>query len=206
MLERMGGIRPLEKRLETLNDDERRAYNTALLHDPLSPTKAAPMCRLYLQGYTTQEIAKLNPSMGTLGFPLIVRAKVDFDWQGQREMLGKNLMDGCRIAVEKTTLEAIRLATDGMAAFHLLVGDKFKKFLQSGNPDDLGEWKDFSFDKYRKMIELVVTLTGRAATLPQNHQVDVSVRVDNAKTVEGQRVTPTDAAQMIEMLLSEEKK
>lgn len=175
-------------------------------------------CRLFIQGYTTAEIARQNPSLGLMGPGLMVRARVEFDWDAQRDAYINSLMSSARRGCEKTTLEAIQLMSDGMAAYHLLVGEKFRTFLRTGNPDDLGEWKDtFSFEKYRKMLDTLQALTGQvqAAAKQSPTFAEATPAPGPTQTIEGQSlpklvanqpVSPKDAATMLEFLLKDEKK
>jgi hypothetical protein len=164
--------------------------------------------RLFLQGYSTTEIAKLHPSFGTIAHPLVVRARVDYDWDAQREQYITDLMSGARRSVEKSTLESLQLASDGMAVYHRLVGGKFRKFLETENPEDLGEWKDFSFGKYRQMIELLQTLMLQAQGA-KGTPTRASMVVEDERVVEGEAprissdkpVTSSDATALLEAML-----
>jgi hypothetical protein len=209
----------LAKRVELLTDDEREAYEKALKLPPLSVSTSMQLCRLFLQGYSTSEIAKQNPSMGSVGLGLIVRARVEYGWDKQREEYINNLMGSARKSVEKTTLEAIQMAADGMAVYHRVVGDRFKKFIQTGDTEDLGEWKDFSFQKYRQIIELMTTLVAQVqganhkplsdvGSSPEPKRVEViDPAAPNRPLLPADKpVTAQDAASMLEFLLKEEKK
>jgi hypothetical protein len=210
--------RSLDEKLAALTDEERDAYNNSLKNPPLSPNAAMQYCRLFIQGYTTAEIARQNPSLGLMGPGLMVRARVEFDWDAQRDAYINSLMSSARRGCEKTTLEAIQLMSDGMAAYHLLVGEKFRTFLRTGNPDDLGEWKDtFSFEKYRKMLDTLQALTGQvqAAAKQSPTFAEATPAPGPTQTIEGQSlpklvanqpVSPKDAATMLEFLLKDEKK
>jgi hypothetical protein len=209
--------RSLDEKLSALTDEERDAYNKSLKSPPMSPNTAMQYCRLFIQGYTTAEIARQNPSLGVMGPGLMARARVEFDWDAQRDAYINSLMSSARRGCEKTTLEAIQLMSDGMAAYHLLVGEKFRTFLRTGDPEDLGEWKEFSFQKYRQMLETLQALTGQvqaaakqaptfAESTPEPESTKVVEGQSLPKLVANQPVTPKDAATMLEFLLKDEKK
>lgn len=128
----------------------------------LSPAAAAKFFGLFLQGYTPKQIAEQNPNFGSLALGLIVRARIEFDWDGERDKHAQTLMLGARTALEKATLESIQFTADGMAVYHKLVGDRFRKYLQTGDPEVLGsEFKDMSFKNYKDMVATLKSVTGR---------------------------------------------
>src|ERR1700690_2270333 len=77
----------------------------------LSPAAAMHFFGLFLQNYTTEEIARQNPGLGTLALPLICRARIEYDWDVEKEKYIKNLMDSTKATVSKTTLESVQFAS-----------------------------------------------------------------------------------------------
>jgi hypothetical protein len=128
---------------------------------PLAPSTSASMFALFLQGHTCEEIAKLNPAFG-LG--IIVKARVDFDWDKQREEHLQHLLDNIRSVVQTTQLEAVQFVAEGLAVYRKMAGEKFQKYLQSGKIEDLGDFKDMSFKTYKDLLELLLKLTGQEPT------------------------------------------
>lgn len=125
---------------------------------PLAASTAANFFQLYLQGHTTEEIAKLNPAFG-LG--IIVRAKVEHSWDKQRLEHTEYLLDNIRQVVQTTQLEAVQFVAEGLAVYRKMVGEKFQRYLQSGKVEDLGEHKDMSFKTYKDLLEMLLKLTGQ---------------------------------------------
>lgn len=70
-------------------------------------------------------------------------------------------MTQVQAAVTKSTLEGLQFASDGMAVFHRLVGDKFRRYLQTGDPKDLGDMENMGFKTYKDLVELLQKLTGQ---------------------------------------------
>jgi hypothetical protein len=70
-------------------------------------------------------------------------------------------MASARATIEKTTLEGIQFAADGMAVYHKIVGMNYRKFLQTGDKADLGDAKDVSFRTYQGMVDLFMKMTGQ---------------------------------------------
>lgn len=152
---------PPEALASLLNDEESKAL-ARLGSAPdrrLSPAAAAQFFGLYLQGYSTVEIARQNKSMGSEALGLIVRARVEYNWDLEREKHARDLMMAAKLGLEKATMEAIQFASDGMSVFHRLVGDRFRKYLQTGDATHLGDLKDMSFRTYQGFVEMLRELS-----------------------------------------------
>lgn len=170
----------------------------------LSPATAAQFFSLFLQGYGTEEISRQNPGLGVIGLGLIVRARIEFDWDGEREKHARDLMSATRLALEKATLDGIQFASDGMAVFHRLVGDRFRKYLQTGDPEHLGDLKDMSLRTYRAFVELLKELSAPPDASKDRKSVAVAVvQTGSSPTAPAQfagAVTPETAAALLEAL------
>ena len=148
----------------------------------LSPHTSAQFLELFLQGYSTKDIQKMNQGF-KLG--LIVKARVEHDWDKYKAEYIETLMSHTKNTVQKAQLEAVRFAADGMAVYHKVLGEAFKKYLQTGNKDDLGEHSSqINIRNYREYVSLLMQLTGQ----------------DNSKKVSGEIThkvqngpTPVDA-------------
>lgn len=168
----------------------------------LHPDKASQFFSLYLQGYQTADIVKMNP-----GFDLgvVVRARVDFGWDAQKEQYGKNLMDSVRQNVEKTTLEAAQFAADGMAVFRRLAGDHFRKYLQTGDARDLGPFADMNLKHYKEFVDLFMKATGQDTSAKQR----VTGEVTHYHVADGSSPQTIDSTvsheQLLELLSSGQK-
>lgn len=175
----------LEKAERLLSEAELDAYRKYVESGKpaLSPTTAAQFYALFLQGYSTSEILKHHPA---LGLGIIVRARIDYDWDFQRDEYVRQLMTGVQATVQKSTLEAIQFASDGMAVFHRLAGKRFKEFLQTGDEKVLGDWKDLSFRTYKDFVEMLMRLTGQ-----DDKKVSGTVR-HVVETPQGVDVIPQD--------------
>lgn len=123
---------------------------------PLAPSTSASFFSLYLQGHTCEEISRLNPAFG-LG--IIVRAKVDFDWDQQRIEHIQHLLDNMRQVVQGAQLSAVQFVAEGLAVYQKRAGTAFQKYLQSGKDEDLGDYKDMTFKTYKELLELLLKLT-----------------------------------------------
>ncbi len=145
---------------QLLNIREQEAHEKYLRGGgaPLAPSTAGKFFELFLQGHSCEEIAKLNPGFG-LG--IVVKARLDHHWDDLRNEHMLELMKGIRSRVQQSHLEAVVFAADAMAVYHKLMGDKFKKFLQTGDPAELGEFKNASFRTYKDFVDMLLKLTGQ---------------------------------------------
>ncbi len=151
---------------------EREAYQKYVEANkpPLAASTASNFFALFLQGHTCDEIAKLNPAFG-LG--IIVRARVDNEWDRQRDEHLEHLMANIRQVAQQKQLGSIRFVADALAAFEKLAGEKFQRYLQTGDSSQLGEWKDMSLKQYKELIELILKLTGQETSTTKKVTGDV---------------------------------
>jgi hypothetical protein len=190
-----------EKAEKLLNEKELAAYRkyAESAKPALSPSTAAQFYALFLQAYTCEDILNQNPA---LGLGIIVKARIEHDWDLQRDQHTKVLMESVGTMVKKATLESIQFAHDGMAVFHRLAGTRFKKYLQTGEERDLGDWKDMSFKTYREFVELIQKLTGQDVSKQQmsgeiRHVVESTV--DDALPAD-RPVSSLEAAGLLKLL------
>lgn len=98
------------------------------------------------------------------GFKLgiIVLTRIQHDWDRHRAEYVQTLMTNTRETAAKVQLEAIRFASDAMAVHQRVLGNAFKKYLQTGNEDDLGPHKDaINIRNYKEYTGLFLQLTGQ---------------------------------------------
>lgn len=151
----------LAQRVETnLNEVEKKAYEKYLSDGKpsLSPKTAAEFYELFVNGSTTEEIASLNPAFG-LG--IIVKARIDYSWDLKKEEYQVRLFETIKEKLQKTQLEAVDFSANSMAVFHKYWNSKFKRYLQTGNESELGEFKVNSFKLYKDIAENLLKLSGQ---------------------------------------------
>jgi hypothetical protein len=159
----------------------------------LAPKTSAEFLQLYLQGYTSEEIQKLNPGF-KLG--LIVKARIEHDWDRHKREYIDTLLTQTRESVQKTQLEAIRFASDGMAVHQRVLGGAFKRFLQTGDEEDLGVHKDqISIRNYKEYVALLMQLTGQDSK--KQVSGEITHKVEDPRTIDAAAVE--GAALLMEM-------
>lgn len=125
----------------------------------LSAKLNAEFFNLFINGYSTQEIQKQNPAF-KLG--LIVKARVENHWDKLKNDHIQAMMVNVAEAAQRTQLEAIRFTADAISAHHKELGSAFRKFIQTGNPADLGSYKDqLTLKNYQQYIDLFLRLSGQ---------------------------------------------
>ena len=148
------------------------------------------MFSLYLQGYSCEEIHRLNQGF-TLG--MIVQARVNLDWDKQKYEHSQSLMAVAQEKVRRAQLESISFASDGMAVFHKMLGDKFKKYIQNGKLDELGEFKNSNFRTYKELTDLLMKLTNQVTKKEKNEADEGEVEKDVTPSEENHLSVTTTA-------------
>lgn len=123
----------------------------------LGQKKADELRNLFFRGHSCQEIAEYNHgiSMG-----MVVRARVDYKWDDARREYLYNLMREAQSTVQQKHYETIRFITDSIAVYEKAIGEKQRKYLQTGDSADLAGI-EISQNQYSKFIDLLLKLTGQ---------------------------------------------
>lgn len=152
-----------------LNVREQSAYDEHMRHQnaPLSPSLEAELFQLYLNGVGLEDIARLNKGL-RLG--AIARSAVEGDWYQKRRDYADSLLVSVVPRVQQIQAEAIVFAADLLAAAHKLHGQKIRRFLQTGDESELGDFKVSTIDQYRKGAELLLKLTGQDGKGPKKSE------------------------------------
>lgn len=159
------------------------------------------MYELFLNGYSCEEIAKLNDDRFDVG--MILDARVRHGWDERKLLHLDTLYAGLMEKVKKTQAEGAVFLTDMLAAAHKLHGNKIKKFLQTGNQADLGDLQIESLDAYRKILETLLTLTGQNSGKSTGSQAKVQVVAHGDVTVSNE---PSASELLAQLLKDKEKK
>lgn len=122
---------------------------------PISPTLAAQMYNLFLEGYTCSDIAKLNKGF-TEGDILYCRQK--YNWDQQRDEYAQQLTMQVQQKMMKQKLESVEYLTNMLSVIHKEHKEVMLKFLQTGNIDDLP--KIGSLKTYKDILEALAKVTG----------------------------------------------
>jgi len=165
----------------------------------LSPKTSADFFELYLAGSSCEDIAKLNPAFG-LG--IIVKARVDYDWDSKKEEYITALFTNIKEKIQKNQLESIEFNILAGTVFQKLWSTKFKKFLQTGDEKELGDLKGMSFKVYKDISENIMKLTGQ----DKKQQVVSGEVIHKVEVPANKPLSPKDASSILKVIDGEFKK
>lgn len=166
---------------------------------PISPTLAAQMYNLFLEGYTCLDIAKLNKGF-TEGDILYCRHK--YNWDQQRDEYAQQLTMQVQQKMIKQKLESIEFLTNMLSVIHKENKEVMLKFLQTGNLDDLP--KIGSLKTYKDILEALAKVTGEDSV--KKVKFEGKVQHDGAITTEAQSaivIPPELQTKLLQVLASE---
>jgi hypothetical protein len=190
---------------KTVNLDDREQYALtkwqAGTHPALAPDTQAKLFRLFLNGKSTHEIHRINPQF-SLG--QVVHARIKGKWDERYEQHMDELLNGVKARVQQVTLESIEFVSDLIAAANKKFGERIKKYLQTENPDDLGDLQITSLDGYRKAVELLHKLTGQDKAQGKS-ELTVVHKADESMQKPGIVQSSDEAAKILELLVAASK-
>lgn len=173
---------------------------------PLSVSTSLKMYELYLNGYSCEEIFRLNDNQFPLG--MILEARIRDSWDDRREQHLTELYGGIVAKVKKTQTEAVAFVADLLAAAHKKHGDKLKKFLQSGNPADLGALSIDTMTSYQTAATMLLKLTGQDKQKDGSNKIQIVGQnidvqaIGSAQTAEDEQITSGLADKILQFLES----
>jgi hypothetical protein len=132
----------------------------------IAPSTQAQLFVLYLNGRSLNEIRILNHPNFNLG--QIVAAAVDNDWEGQKREYSSGLMQKARERFQQVGCESLAFLGDTLSAAHKMHGDAMARYLQSGNPADLGAFTITNIRQYKEVLELLLKASGQDKTTNLN--------------------------------------
>jgi len=168
----------------------------------LSTETTASFFSMYLNGYDTKEIFRLNKAFP---YESILIAKVTGNWDKEKEdYLGK-LQENIKEKLLKAQLESINFLSDLLSATHKKHGDKIKKFLTSGNEKDLeGTMSVDSVSQLLKVVEGLNKVTGQDR--PKANDTTINVNIDQRSVNNIASLSPEDSAKILNIVSESKRK
>lgn len=106
-------------------------------------------------------------------------------------------MTQTRESVQKSQLEAVRFAADGMSVYHRILGTAFKKYLQSGREEDLGDHLgQINIRNYKEYVNLLMQLTGQDSSKKVSGEIHHTV--EQSKTIDVGKIDGSDLLKFME--------
>ena len=113
---------------------------------------------LYLNGKPLSEIAQLNSDHCNFG--QVVHAAVEGDWFGHRKAYLNELLGNVRTRVQQVAAEGANFIADSLSAAHKEHGLALKRYLQTGDRKELGDFAIQNAAQYSNAITMLLKLTG----------------------------------------------
>lgn len=195
---------PKDRAIKLLPDDERNIWNGFKESGKpgLAPTVCAAFFELFLNGSTVYEIQKLNKAFD---IGAIIDAKIRFGWEEQKIRYTQELQGRAVNRLLQVQSESVQFLADAMAATHKKHGSALKKYLQSGNEQDLDGFDLGSITTYSRAIEALLKVTGQ----DQKKKVTVDGVITNNVNLPGnmgkKALTPDQAAAVLQILADDEE-
>lgn len=151
-----------EDQFNALTTNEQNAIERWLGRNepPLSASIADKFYELFLQGNTCEQIHRLNPAvyMGA-----IVHARIRDRWDSRKNEYLSELYSNTKARLSQAQMESVHFAADMLAAVHKLNTEKVKRYLQTGNPEDLigVTMLPTSIKSYKDLWETIQKATGQ---------------------------------------------
>lgn len=195
----------LERRpVAELSKAERLAYDSwcARSEPALSPQFQAQLFELFLNGSSCEEIVKLNPGL-QLGS--VVAARIRGNWDERRDEHLNKLLEGIRERVQQVTLETVEVMADTLAVANKMHAKKLKKYLQTGNPEDLKgiDFTPTSMRQYKDVVDLLMKLTGQDKQ--QKVSGEIKHTVDTPVPVAAVPINGDQSAQILAIIATNQK-
>jgi hypothetical protein len=159
---------------------------------PLALSTALKMYELFLLGHSCEEIARANENRFSLG--LILDARIRHNWDERRRAHLDHIYNDVGELVRQRQTESAVFLGDILAVAHKEYGNKFRKYLQSGDPNDLdNDMKVTSITTYKRTVEALMKVTGQdrpskdSATLVQVNADNVTMSAGPQKQLQGEQ-------------------
>lgn len=123
----------------------------------LSLSTSLKLYELWVQGLDCAAIAKLNAAL-TIG--AILKARIDHRWDERRDAYLAEIYGNANDRLKQIGAESLNFLGLTLAVAHKQYGEKMARYLQTGNPEDLGTFQVQSLHQYKSVLEALKVLTG----------------------------------------------
>lgn len=165
----------------------------------LAPDTAAKMFELYLSGSDCKEIHRLNKPYP---YEAILWARIKYGWDEKRDEYASELTKQVQQKVIKASLETTALLTDILAVANKKHGDRLKKYLQTGDEEELGNVMQVdTLSALIRAVEGLQKITGQDKVQKIDKKETVNVNV----SVSGGDLTPKTSAAILAAIAEEKR-
>ena len=159
---------------------------------PIPLALALKMYELYLNGYSCEDIWRVNGQKFPLG--QVVDAKVRYEWDVRRADQLDSLYNGIEEKVMHVKTEAVSHLANMLAAAHKIWGDRVAEFLQDGDQEKLAGFDPSSVKNYKEILTMLQLLSSK-----DTKEVKVTGNVEHVHTqgLEAKRMTGKNASDLL---------
>lgn len=162
----------------------------------LSPLLSAQLFESFLQNRECADIAR---DWKGVQLGQVVAAAVDGDWHDRRDEYSTRLHERVVIRAEQAAAESVDFVADILSVAHKQHGAALRRYLSTGNLEDLDGFEVKSIDQYRKVIQTFLELTGHK---PSGALTAPGKRADDAAPADGTSTSANTAIDFNELLAS----
>lgn len=153
---------------------------------PLGATVAAQMFKLFLEGYSCAEIARLNSHLRAKdglreGDVLYLRKR--YKWDENRDSYVYNLQVQTTSRLSKVKMEILEFTMNQMAVAHKEFNEKAKRYLQTGKEEDRPDHWLNTPTAYKAMVETIQKITGEDRVSNHNIRSESKVTVESNQPI-----------------------
>lgn len=157
-----------ETKLANLSADERLAYERHIKSGKgnLAADYSARLFQLFLLGVSVPDIVKLNPGL-TLG--QVAAARVNDSWDDRRSQHVAELLTETSSLLRTSASESLRFISLVLAVAHREHGECLKRYLATGDPKELGNFRIENIKQYQTVLDTLARLVGADQKKSVNH-------------------------------------
>lgn len=175
----------------------------------IAAAPASRLFKLFLEGYTCQEIAKTSK---TWTEDEVLYARKYYNWDLQRFEYSNALNDRVKDKLIKSKLESIEFLTNILNMSHLEHKEKMLKYMATGNEEDKPETWIKGPGAYKQIVEILQKVTGEDKVQTQKHKIEgtidqnTNIKLDKESTDLLKKILePESAAKMLKHLAENKK-
>jgi hypothetical protein len=166
----MSDLTAIESAIEKLTVDEHIEYDRYCRSNKpgLAPDYYARLYGLFLRGISCQEIVKLNKG---LEIGQVLKARVEGGWDKARDKYAASLLTESGDLLRQTAAESLQFLSLMLAVVHKEQGEKLKKYLSTGDPSELGDFRISNMAGYQRLIATLAQLVGADQKKTVTHKI-----------------------------------
>jgi hypothetical protein len=163
-------IQKRDEAIDLLSVDERSAFEKwERLNKPgVNLQYNQRLYEVYLRGIPCEAIALLNPGL-CLG--QVVKARIDGDWDQRRSQYTADLLSQTNDLVRQTAAESLQFLSLLLAVAHKEQGEPLKRYLATGDPSELKDFRVQNIKSYQAIIQTIAQLIGADQKKTVTHKI-----------------------------------